>query len=252
MSYQDTLLTWHDFYLACAAASATFAGLLFVALSLHLRIVVTHPEARESGTHHTDGLLRRPACIAVPLDACRSAPANRHRFDGDFRCVARSDYAAVGPRYSRPAGTDPWARPADFEIRAEHARMHCGRCTRRCLLLGNCVDRLQRPCGDSRGVARRRRAEYVGPAGDRRRQEAMKLTGKFGAAEDLQRRRRDRPTFLETRRFGITPRRGSCAWHRGPPQPPWRRWCCAAGPLLLYLIRTVLLDSCPSRQTLGF
>ena len=46
MSYQDTLLTWHDFYLACAAASATFAGLLFVALSLHLRIVVTHPEAR--------------------------------------------------------------------------------------------------------------------------------------------------------------------------------------------------------------
>lgn len=46
MSYQATLLTWHDFYLACAAASATFAGLLFVALSLHLRIVVTHPEAR--------------------------------------------------------------------------------------------------------------------------------------------------------------------------------------------------------------
>jgi hypothetical protein len=46
VSYQDTLLSWHDFYLACAAASATFAGLLFVGLSLHLRIVVTHPEAR--------------------------------------------------------------------------------------------------------------------------------------------------------------------------------------------------------------
>jgi hypothetical protein len=46
MSYQNTLLSWHDFYLACAAASATFAGLLFVGLSLHLRIVVTHPEAR--------------------------------------------------------------------------------------------------------------------------------------------------------------------------------------------------------------
>jgi hypothetical protein len=46
MSYQDALLSWHDFYLACAAASATFAGLLFVGLSLHLRIVVTHPEAR--------------------------------------------------------------------------------------------------------------------------------------------------------------------------------------------------------------
>ncbi len=46
MSYQNTLLSWHDFYLACAAASATFAGLLFVGLSLHLRIIVTHPEAR--------------------------------------------------------------------------------------------------------------------------------------------------------------------------------------------------------------
>jgi hypothetical protein len=46
MSYRDTLLSWHDFYLACAAASATFAGLLFVGLSLHLRIVVAHPEAR--------------------------------------------------------------------------------------------------------------------------------------------------------------------------------------------------------------
>lgn len=46
MSYHDALLSWHDFYLACAAASATFAGLLFVGLSLHLRIVVTHPDAR--------------------------------------------------------------------------------------------------------------------------------------------------------------------------------------------------------------
>src|SRR6266581_7269126 len=46
MSYGDTLSTWHDFYLACAAASATFAGLLFVGLSLHLKTVVTHPEAR--------------------------------------------------------------------------------------------------------------------------------------------------------------------------------------------------------------
>lgn len=46
MSYQDTLLSWHDFYLAGAGASATFAGLLFVGLSLHIRIVVTHPEAR--------------------------------------------------------------------------------------------------------------------------------------------------------------------------------------------------------------
>ena len=59
--------------LSCAAASATFAGLLFVALSLHLRIVVTHPEARSLARITLSNQLRRPACIAIPFDACRTA-----------------------------------------------------------------------------------------------------------------------------------------------------------------------------------
>jgi hypothetical protein len=46
LSFQDTLQGWHDFYVTSGAASATLAGLLFVGLSLHLRIVVTHPEVR--------------------------------------------------------------------------------------------------------------------------------------------------------------------------------------------------------------
>lgn len=46
MSFHDTLQGWHDFYVTLGAASATLAGLLFVGLSLHLRIVVTHPEVR--------------------------------------------------------------------------------------------------------------------------------------------------------------------------------------------------------------
>src|SRR2546430_12087485 len=46
MSFLETLQSWHDFYVTSGAASATFAGLLFVGLSLHLRIIVTHPEAR--------------------------------------------------------------------------------------------------------------------------------------------------------------------------------------------------------------
>lgn len=37
---------WHDFYILAGTASATLVGLLFVGLSLHLRIVVTSSEVR--------------------------------------------------------------------------------------------------------------------------------------------------------------------------------------------------------------
>jgi hypothetical protein len=70
MSFQEALQGWHDFYLTAGAASATLAGLLFVGLSLHLRIVVTHPEVRSLARPlHPEQLLRDPSRIAVPLDA---------------------------------------------------------------------------------------------------------------------------------------------------------------------------------------
>lgn len=37
---------WHDFYMVAGGASATLVGLLFVGLSLHLRVVVSRPEVR--------------------------------------------------------------------------------------------------------------------------------------------------------------------------------------------------------------
>jgi hypothetical protein len=37
---------WHDFYILAGTASATLVGLLFVGLSLHLRIVVSSSEVR--------------------------------------------------------------------------------------------------------------------------------------------------------------------------------------------------------------
>ncbi|HLB77475.1 MAG TPA: hypothetical protein VJO72_10610 [Candidatus Dormibacteraeota bacterium] len=46
MSYQTAVSGWHDFYLLAGTASATLVGLLFVGLSLHLRIVVTSSEVR--------------------------------------------------------------------------------------------------------------------------------------------------------------------------------------------------------------
>jgi hypothetical protein len=37
---------WHDFFLATAGAAAALTGLLFVAISLHLRFVATDPQYR--------------------------------------------------------------------------------------------------------------------------------------------------------------------------------------------------------------
>jgi hypothetical protein len=45
-TYAGTLAHWHDFYLAAGGAAATLVGLLFVALSLHLRTVVTQPDVK--------------------------------------------------------------------------------------------------------------------------------------------------------------------------------------------------------------
>jgi hypothetical protein len=42
----DLLQSWHDFYVTVGAAAATLVGLLFVGLSLHIRMVVSHPDVR--------------------------------------------------------------------------------------------------------------------------------------------------------------------------------------------------------------
>lgn len=44
MSYVETLQSWHNFYATAGAAAATLVGLLFVGLTLHIRVVVTHPD----------------------------------------------------------------------------------------------------------------------------------------------------------------------------------------------------------------
>ena len=46
MSYQTAAGGWHDFYILAGTAAATLVGLLFVGLSLHLRIVVASSEVR--------------------------------------------------------------------------------------------------------------------------------------------------------------------------------------------------------------
>ena len=46
MSYQTAVSGWRDFFVIAGTASATLVGLLFVGLSLHLRIVLGRPDVR--------------------------------------------------------------------------------------------------------------------------------------------------------------------------------------------------------------
>lgn len=46
MSYQTALQGWHTFYAITGSAAASLVGLLFVGLSLHLRLVVSRPDVR--------------------------------------------------------------------------------------------------------------------------------------------------------------------------------------------------------------
>jgi len=56
VSFQAAVGGWHDFYLLAGTAAATLVGLLFVGLSLHLRIVIASSEVRRFRTgqpcHH--------------------------------------------------------------------------------------------------------------------------------------------------------------------------------------------------------
>jgi uncharacterized membrane protein YoaK (UPF0700 family) len=46
VSYRAAVSGWHDFYILAGTASATLVGLLFVGLSLHLRVVIASSEVR--------------------------------------------------------------------------------------------------------------------------------------------------------------------------------------------------------------
>ncbi len=46
MNFQTTLQSWHEYYSITGGATASLVGLLFVGLSLHLRVVINHPDVR--------------------------------------------------------------------------------------------------------------------------------------------------------------------------------------------------------------
>jgi hypothetical protein len=46
VNFLTTLQSWHDFYSIMGMAAGSLVGLLFVGLSLHLRVVVTHEDVK--------------------------------------------------------------------------------------------------------------------------------------------------------------------------------------------------------------
>ena len=46
MTYTDAVQSWRDFYVTAGAAAATLVGLLFVGLSLHIRVVVSQADVK--------------------------------------------------------------------------------------------------------------------------------------------------------------------------------------------------------------
>jgi len=50
--------SWHDFYLATAGAAAALTGLLFVALSLHIRYIANEPMYRRMARGSLIGLMQ--------------------------------------------------------------------------------------------------------------------------------------------------------------------------------------------------
>jgi len=66
-AYQQEM--WHDYFLATSGASAALAGLLFVAISLHIRSIATDPGYRNISRGSLIGLVNVLVISLVPLAA---------------------------------------------------------------------------------------------------------------------------------------------------------------------------------------
>ena len=81
--YQPQL--WHDFFLAIAGAAAALAGLLFVAMSLHLRYIATEPVYRDTARGSLIGLV---LALVLSLLVLLPQPAPWLAFETGFAALA--------------------------------------------------------------------------------------------------------------------------------------------------------------------
>jgi hypothetical protein len=69
-AWAEQVSPWHDVFAAATSASATLLGLLFVGLSLHVRLVVEHEDVRALARQTFTG--RPEAAAAVWYDLTRN------------------------------------------------------------------------------------------------------------------------------------------------------------------------------------
>jgi hypothetical protein len=74
MSDQVVIQEWQPFFMALAGASAALAGLVFVAMSLHLRPILSHPVMRARAFAAAFGFLLGVAWALILLMPARTAP----------------------------------------------------------------------------------------------------------------------------------------------------------------------------------
>lgn len=84
---------WHDFFLATSGASAALAGLLFVAISLHIRYIATDPVYRGTSRGSVIGLVN---VLVLSLVALVQQPS---AWLGVELVVIGAGYIAVGSTY---------------------------------------------------------------------------------------------------------------------------------------------------------
>ena len=106
-SYGQAVQGWHDFYVTAGAAAATLVGLLFVGLSLHIRVVVAHPDvrglARVTLTDFVDVLLVSLMVLA-PVTAISVAYALFSAFAVSFAITLRLGFDGFRRRRLRTIG----------------------------------------------------------------------------------------------------------------------------------------------------
>jgi modulator of FtsH protease len=102
---------WHDYFLATSGASAALAGLLFVAISLHIRYIATDPQYRGISGGALIGLVNVLVVSLVPLVAQPSGwlgPELVGIGAGSIAAGAAYQLAAIRrPYLTQPSTRDP-------------------------------------------------------------------------------------------------------------------------------------------------
>jgi hypothetical protein len=103
---------WHDYFLATAGASAALAGLLFVAVSLHVRYIATSPDHRARSRDSLTGLV-----IVLVLSLVALVPQPTVWFGLELMVIVAGYIAVVGAFQLAAIRAGGWHLPRSVLMR---------------------------------------------------------------------------------------------------------------------------------------